>query len=73
MAEHALSYFIALVVVCNVSVMLGLVAIVVVLPRMTRRRPAHRAEATPLRRRLTPVPGRPAGTRAARPTAARAA
>ena len=71
MAEHALSYFIALVVVCNVSVMVGLAAIVVFVPRMTRRRPAHRAEVAPLR--LTVIPSRPTGTRVARATPARAA
>ncbi|MFC0680657.1 hypothetical protein ACFFGH_22735 [Lysobacter korlensis] len=73
MAEHALSYFIALVVVCNVSVMLALVGIVVFLPRMTRRRPAHRAEAAPLRARLTLVAGRPAAPRGSRVATARAA
>jgi hypothetical protein len=70
MADTALSYFIALAVVCNVSVLLGLVAIVVFVPRMTRRRPAHRAEVAPLRRRLTLVSSRAATPRA---TVARAA
>ncbi len=71
MAEHALSYFIALTVVCNLSVMAGLTAIVVFVPRMTRRRPAHRAEVAPLR--LTLVASRPTRARVARPTSARAA
>lgn len=65
MAEHVLSYFITLVVVCNVSVILGLAAIVILLPRMTRRRPAHRADTAPLRRRLTLGTSRPAGAPAA--------
>ncbi len=64
MAEHALSYFLVLVVVCNVAVMLGLAAIVLLVPRMTRRRPAHRADAAPLRGRLALVPSRPAAARA---------
>jgi hypothetical protein len=71
MAEHALSYFIALAVVCNVSVMAGLAAIVVFVPRMTRRRPAHRAEVAPLR--LSLVASRPTGARVARAASARAA
>jgi hypothetical protein len=70
MAEHALSYLIALVIACNVGVMLGLVAIVVLVPRRTRRRPAHRAEVAPLKGRLTLVATRPAIARA---TPARAA
>ena len=73
MAEHALSYFIALAVVCNLSVLLGLAGIVVFLPRMTRRRPAHRAEAAPLRARLTLVSSRPAPSRGARAARVRAA
>ena len=73
MSEHAISYFIALAIVCNVGVMLGLAAIVVFLPRSTRRRPAHRAEAAPLRDRLTVVVSRPTASRAARATVARAA
>jgi hypothetical protein len=71
MAEHALSYFIALVVVCNVSVMVGLAAIVVFVPRMTRRRPAHRADVAPLRLKL--VPSRPTGARVAGAATARVA
>jgi hypothetical protein len=58
MAETALSYIITLVVVCNLVVMLGLVAIVVFLPRTTRRRPTHRADVAPARRRPVPVAGR---------------
>lgn len=49
MAEHALSYVIALVILGNVSVVAALATIVVVVPRMHRRRPAHRAATAPLR------------------------
>jgi hypothetical protein len=73
MAEQALSYAITLIVVCNVTVIAGLVAIVALLPRMTRRRPAHRAETAPLRTRLTLVAGRTTGARRAAAPAARAA
>jgi hypothetical protein len=69
MAEHALTYIITLVVVCNVGVIGGLAAIVVLMPRMTRRRPAHRAEPAALRHRLTLVPARPAAGRASVPSA----
>jgi hypothetical protein len=58
MAENALTYFITLAVVCNVSVILGLVAIVLYVPRLTRRRPAHRAPATPIFKGLTVVSSR---------------
>jgi hypothetical protein len=73
MAEHTLSYLIALVVVANVSVIVGLTAIVALVPRMTRRRPAHRAETAPLRTRLSLVASRPAAARGAALTSARAA
>jgi hypothetical protein len=59
MAEHALSYVITLVLVGNVSMIGALAAIILLLPRMPRRRPAHRAETAPLRTRLTLVPPRP--------------
>jgi hypothetical protein len=73
MAEQALTYVITLVVVCNVVVIAALAAVVVLMPRTTRRRPAHRAEAAPLRsRRPLPAP-RPAGARRASAPAARAA
>jgi hypothetical protein len=58
MAENALTYFIALVVVCNVGVILGLLAIVFHVPRLTRRRPAHRADVSPLRVRVAAAPNR---------------
>ena len=58
MAEHALSYLIALVIVCNVGVMLVLAAIVVLVPRATRRRPSHRAETASLGTRLTLIASR---------------
>jgi hypothetical protein len=58
MAEQALSYLITLVVAGNVVVIAALAAIVVLVPRTTRRRPAHRAETTPLRGRLTLVQSR---------------
>ena len=73
MAEHALSYVITLVIVCNVIVIATLAAIVVVVPRMTRRRPAHRAETAPLRNRLSLVSSRPNTARRAFAPAARAA
>ncbi len=73
MAEHAISYVIALAIVCNVTVMLGLGAIVLLVPRTTRRRPAHRAETAPLRTRVTLIPARPTRARAARAITARVA
>ena len=73
MADQALSYVITLVVVCNVTVIAALVAIVAAVPRLTRRRPAHRAETAPLRDRLLLLPSRAAAVRRPAAPAARAA
>ena len=73
MAEYALSYVLTLVVIANVCVVLGLVAIVAFVPRTTRRRAAHRAETAPVRARLSLVPSRSTSAKSAPLTAARAA
>jgi len=70
MAEHALSYVITLVIVFNVIVIAALAAIVLFMPRTTRRRPAHRAETAPVRNPLALVSPR---SQPARRVAARAA
>ena len=73
MADQALSYVITLVVVCNATVIAALVAIVVAVPRLPRRRPAHRAETAPLRGHLLLVPSRATAARRHSAPAARAA
>ncbi len=73
MAEPALSYIVTLVIAGNLSVIAALVGIVVLVPRATRRRPAHRAETAPLQIRLAHVPARPGIARRTAAPAARAA